>query len=141
VNTDPHPNPQSGTFPQWTNKAAKRLERYEQQQLQPGRNAYVIITNMCFHRALQNDQAGQAIMAHGLGNDFWLPGRQRISDVYRRKKKHIDIHNLICVRPAQNIRRYRRRLTGAWRPKRRVKDRRQRSDRPIFLIASERRTS
>jgi hypothetical protein len=94
VNTDPHPNPQSGTFPQWTNKAAKRLERYEQQQLQPGRSAYVIITNMCFHRALQSDQAGQAIMAHGLDNDFWLPGRQRISDVYRRKKKHIDIHNL-----------------------------------------------
>jgi hypothetical protein len=34
-------------------------------------------------------------MAHGLGNDFWLPGAQRVSDIYRRKQKHIDIHNLI----------------------------------------------
>jgi hypothetical protein len=33
-------------------------------------------------------------MAHGLGNDFWLPGPRRLADVYRRKQKHIDIHNL-----------------------------------------------
>ena len=94
VNTDPHRNPQSGAIPQWTNKAAKRLEEYEQQHLQPGQSAYVIITNMSFHRALQSDRPGHAIMAHGLGNDFWLPGPQRLSDVYRRRQKHIDIHNL-----------------------------------------------
>jgi hypothetical protein len=40
--------------------------------LQEGQSAYVIITNMYFHRALQSDQPSQAILAHGLGNDFWL---------------------------------------------------------------------
>jgi hypothetical protein len=96
VNTDPHSNPESGTFPEWTNKAAKRLAWYEKQQLKPGQSAYVIITNMSFHRALQSEQAGHAIMAHGLRNDFWVPEARRVSDVYRRKQKHIDIHNLVA---------------------------------------------
>jgi hypothetical protein len=94
VNTNPDPNLQSGTIPAWVKKAEKRLEWYEQKQLKRGQSAYVIITNMSYHRALQSDQPGQAILAHGLGNDFWLPGPRRLSDVYRRKQKHIDIHNL-----------------------------------------------
>jgi hypothetical protein len=95
VNTDPHTDPKGGAFPEWTNKAAKRLEWYEKRQLQPGQSAYVIITNISFHRALQSDQTDQAIMAHGLGNDFWVPEARRVSDIYRRKQKHIDIHNLL----------------------------------------------
>jgi hypothetical protein len=94
VNTDPHPDVK-GAFPEWTNKAARRLEWYEKQQFQPGQSAYVIVTNMSFHRSLQSDHAGHAIMAHGLGNDFWVPEGRRISDIYRRKQKHIDIHNLL----------------------------------------------
>jgi hypothetical protein len=78
----------------WTNRAAKRLEWYEQRQLKQGQTAYVIVTNMAFHRSLESVEAGQAIMAHGLGNNFWLPGPRRLADVYRRKQKHIDIHNL-----------------------------------------------
>lgn len=95
VNTEAHANPESGPFPEWTNKAAKRLAWYGKEQLKAGQSAYVIITNMSFHRTLQTEQAGHAIMAHGLGNDFWVPEASRVSDVYRRKQKHIDIHNLI----------------------------------------------
>jgi hypothetical protein len=91
LNTDPH----TGAAPEWANKVAKRLERYEKDHLQPGQSAYVIITNMSFHRPLRSDQPGRAIMAHGFGNDFWVPDARRISDIYRRKQKHIDIHNLI----------------------------------------------
>jgi len=47
VNTDPHPECER-RVPEWTNKAARRLEQYEKQQLQPGQSAYVIITNMSF---------------------------------------------------------------------------------------------
>jgi hypothetical protein len=90
VNTEP----ESGGIPGWTIRAAKRLEQYERQQLKQGHSAYVIITNMAFHRALQSAEASHAVFAHGLGNDFWLPYAQRISDVYRRKQKHIDIHDL-----------------------------------------------
>jgi hypothetical protein len=88
----------SGAIPKWVKKTAKRLKWYERRQLQEGQSAYVIITNMCFHRALQSDQPSQAILVHGLGNDFWLAGPRRVSDVYRRKQKHIDIHNLIDAR-------------------------------------------
>jgi hypothetical protein len=94
LNTDPHPGVK-GTYPEWANKVAKRLERYEKEHLKAGQSAYVIITNMSFHRSLRSDQPGHAIMAHGFGNDFWVPEAQRISDIYRRKQKHIDIHKLL----------------------------------------------
>jgi hypothetical protein len=95
VNTDPDPDLESGAIPAWVKKTERRLERYEREQMTKSQSAYVIITNMCYHRALQSDQRSQAILAHGLGNDLWLPGPRRLSDIYRRKQKHIDIHNLI----------------------------------------------
>jgi hypothetical protein len=80
VNTDPDPDLRSGAIPKWVKKTEKRLEWYERRQLQEGQSAYVIITNMYFHRALQSDQPSQAILAHGLGNDFWLAGPRRVSE-------------------------------------------------------------
>jgi hypothetical protein len=68
-------------------QSQRRLERYEREQLKQGQSAYVIITNIAYHRALQSPEARHAIFAHGLGNDFWLPGPRRLSDVYRRKQK------------------------------------------------------
>ena len=50
---------------------------------------------MAYHRTLQSETVPAAIMAHGLGNDFWKAGPCRLSDIYRRKQKHIDVHNII----------------------------------------------
>lgn len=86
--------PTTDKNPVWVTKAAKRLEEYEK-KLQDGQSAYVLITNMAHHRALQSEGVSCAIMAHGLGNDFWKAGPCRLSDIYRRKQKHIDVHNLI----------------------------------------------
>jgi SEC-C motif len=97
VNTNPHPNPKKGIFPEWTDRAERRLDKYEKQQLKPGQNAYVIITNMAFHRALQEVEAGFAIVPHGLGNDFCRREPRRLSDEYRLRQKHIDIHNLCAA--------------------------------------------
>lgn len=95
VNTDPHTD--KSVIPAWTEKAGKKLDEYEKKTLPQGQSAYVIVTNMSFHRALQSEQPGQAIMATGLGNDFWKAGVCRLSDVYRRKQKHIDVHNIIAA--------------------------------------------
>lgn len=92
LNTDPHFDKTSN--PIWVEKAAKLLREYEK-KLPEEQSAYILITNMPFHRNLQSEHSGQAIMAHGLGNDFWLTGAHRLSDMYRRKQKHIDIHDII----------------------------------------------
>jgi hypothetical protein len=45
---------------------------------------------MAYHRMLESAEVRHAIFAQGLDNDFWLPGQQRLSDIYRRKQKYID---------------------------------------------------
>lgn len=51
---------------------------------------------MPFHRALQSEHPGLAVLAHGLGiPDFSKPGYYRVSEIYRRKQKHIDAHDIM----------------------------------------------
>ena len=88
---------QAGTSkPTWVDKATKRLDMREK-GLKPGQNAYVLLTNMSFHRTLQMEMinAGCAIMGYGLGiPDFCKPGYYRVSDIYRSKQKHIDAYDI-----------------------------------------------
>ena len=49
LNTEPTAG---GGKPAWIEKAATRLEQYEQKELAAGLHAYVFITNMAFHRML-----------------------------------------------------------------------------------------
>lgn len=84
-----------GEEPVWLNRAVRRLEARER-DLKDGQEAYVFVTNMSFHRALNSPNPGRELLAHGLGlPDFGKPGEIRLSDWYRKKKKHIDAHNIM----------------------------------------------
>ncbi len=51
---------------------------------------------MPFHRVLRSSQTGHALMAFGLGiPDFGKNGRFKVSEIYRRKKKHADAFSVI----------------------------------------------
>jgi hypothetical protein len=78
--------------PVWIARAAARLEQYEQRELSAGTTAYVFITNLAFHRMLDVPPSACGF-PFGLGMpDFNRPGRKRVSDAYRQKRKHIDAH-------------------------------------------------
>jgi hypothetical protein len=91
VNTDAH----EGNKPSWIERAGKKLDLREK-NIGTDESAYVFITNMPFHRLLQSEPQGLSIMAHGLGiPDFSKPGYYRLSEIYRRKQKHIDAYNIM----------------------------------------------
>ena len=78
--------------PTWVEKARNALVRYERRHGEA--NAYVIVTNLPFHRMLQDDPVIIALPM-GLGMpEFNRPGVMRLVEAYRRKQKHIDIYNI-----------------------------------------------
>jgi hypothetical protein len=84
-----------GEKPAWAETVIKKLDRYEK-GLEPDQKAYVFVTNMPFHLELQSEQPKLAVLAHGLGiPDFSRPGYYRLSEIYRRKQKHIDGHDIM----------------------------------------------
>lgn len=83
------------SIPSWIEKAAKKLDMREK-DLEPGQFAYVFLTNVPFHRALDSEHSGKVIMAYGLGiPDFSKSGHYRLPEIYQRKQKHIDAHNIV----------------------------------------------
>jgi hypothetical protein len=88
LNAEPGLGPDSK--PGWHDAAIKRLERYETKELPEGMTAYLFVTNMAFHRRL-NELPQSVAVPFGLGlPDFNRPGTIRLSDMYRNKQKHID---------------------------------------------------
>jgi hypothetical protein len=80
--------------PLWLNQAVECIEQYELNDLASGMQAYVFVTNVSFHRSL-GTVASRAIAPFGLGiPDFNRPGTYRLSEVYRRKQKHIDAFDI-----------------------------------------------
>lgn len=68
----------------------KRLKRYEDNQLEVDKSAYVFVTNMTFHRDLLTYPKLIGIPI-GLGiPDFNRNGSYRLSEIYRRDVKHAD---------------------------------------------------
>ncbi|WP_249165199.1 YecA family protein [Bradyrhizobium sp. AUGA SZCCT0431] len=85
-------NPADGSKPAWVEKAHFALVGYERRHGEA--DAYVIVTNLPFHRMLNEPPA---IMAFPLGlgmPEFNRPGMMRLSEAYRRKQEHIDIYNI-----------------------------------------------
>lgn len=80
--------------PAWHDKAVARLERYEEKELEVGKTAYVFVTNVGFHRQLDG-LPQPAAAPFGLGiSDFNRPGYFRLSDIYRKKQRHIDAYEI-----------------------------------------------
>lgn len=77
--------------PAFVDKVNHRLLKYEKEMLEDGKSAYVFVTNMTFHR----DLFGPAQMISiplGMGiPDFNRPGHLKLSEIYRRDKKHADV--------------------------------------------------
>lgn len=68
----------------------RRLQKYEKESLEPGKSAYLFITNMTFHRNLLGP-AQLLVYPWGLGiPDFNRSGYMRLSEIYRRDLKHSD---------------------------------------------------
>ncbi|ODR98926.1 hypothetical protein AUC68_07075 [Methyloceanibacter methanicus] len=81
--------------PVWLAQAVRRLEARER-DLEEGQEAYVFVTNMAFHRVLDDPTGGGQALAYGLGlADFGKPGEIRLSEWYRQKRKHIDAHKIV----------------------------------------------
>jgi SEC-C motif len=76
--------------PEWAEAAERRL-RARERDLKDGEQAYVFVTNMAFHRALDEEARGHSVLIYGLGiPDFGKGGQYRLSDLWRQKQKHID---------------------------------------------------
>jgi hypothetical protein len=92
IDLNAEPEFSSDLKPTWHDRAIYRLERYEAKELTAGVTAYVFVTNIGFHRRL-NEVPAIAAAPFGLGMpDFNRPGTYRVSEAYRRKQKHIDAH-------------------------------------------------
>jgi hypothetical protein len=86
--------PVKNGVPDWLERVAKRLELYEQKELSEGHSAYVFVTNLPFHRML-NDPLHISALPFGVGiADFNRPGNYRLSEAYRLKQKHADVYHI-----------------------------------------------
>ncbi len=77
--------------PRWMSGSEKKLERLEHRigdQIQ----AYIIVSNMSFHRSLDETFLGHAVTRFGLGiPDFAKPIECRPKEAWKIKQKHIDM--------------------------------------------------
>jgi hypothetical protein len=72
----------------------KRIDSYEASKLPKGASAYLLVTNIGFHRNLDGTPT-PAMLPFGLGIlDFNRPGYMRLSEIYRQKQKYIDAHHI-----------------------------------------------
>lgn len=93
IDVNAPPTEESGG-PKWMEAAIRRLEAREK-DLKDGQQAYVFVSNMSFHRSLDDEQLRRAMLTFGLGiSDFCRPGKFRLTELYKRKQKHIDAHNI-----------------------------------------------
>jgi hypothetical protein len=95
------PNPDQGTadteqseVPRWVEPAERQL-RSRERDLKPGQQAYVFVTNLAFHRALDEEQK-HSVLAYGLGiSDFNKTGHFPIRELWRQEQKHVDAYDII----------------------------------------------
>jgi hypothetical protein len=84
----------AGNKPDWLEPVMRRLERYERSELKPTTTAYVWVTNIAFHRQL-DQQPSIAASPFGLGMPtFNRPGMVQLSEVNRQKQKHLDAYDI-----------------------------------------------
>lgn len=76
--------------PAFVDSINKRLRNYEKNELPEGEKAYLVVTNLNFHKNLEG-LAQLVAWPVGLGiPDFNRPGFYRLSDRYMQEQKHAD---------------------------------------------------
>jgi hypothetical protein len=80
--------------PRWFPDAVARLSKYEREKLPAGESAHVFVTNIAYHRQMDSAPTS-VVLPYGLGNDFERPGEIRLSDWYRRRRRHSDAHKIV----------------------------------------------
>jgi hypothetical protein len=84
-------------MPDWFDKAIKRLDARER-DLKADETAYVFVTNLPFHRYLDETNIARHALAYGLGiPDFSKPMPRTLREAYRLKRKHIDGHEIMAA--------------------------------------------
>ena len=76
--------------PEFINAVNRRLKRYEREQTERGKSAYVFVTNMTAHRELMEPAQLLVIPASVGISDFNRTGHFSLSELYRRDQKHSD---------------------------------------------------
>lgn len=90
LNAEMEPEANDERRPEFLEAVNRRLHKYENETLEPGKTAYVFVTNMTFHRELFLP-AQMVSIPSGMGiPDFNRAGHMRLSEIYRRDKKHAD---------------------------------------------------
>jgi len=86
---------ENDVVPTWIERAGKKLDMKEK-DLKHEQAAYVFVTNTGFHWNLDSENKGNAVLAHGLGiSDFGKKGYFRLSELYRKKQRHIDAYAIM----------------------------------------------
>lgn len=86
---------ENDSIPDWFEKAENKLKMKERSLL-AGQEAYVFVTNLCFHRHLDENKQSMAVLPYGLGiPDFLKKEPLRLIEIYKRKQKHIDAFNIL----------------------------------------------
>ena len=86
---------ENASVPAWIERAGKKLDMKER-SVSPERTAYVFVTNVGFHWHLDSEQKGQRHFSSRIGHTrFWKKGYFRPSEIYRRKQRHIDAHQIM----------------------------------------------
>ena len=79
------------TPPKWMETSEAKLRRLDR-RLAGKKRAYVFVTNMAFHRALDETFQGHAAVTYGLGiPDYATPKEYRLKEAWKIKQKHIDM--------------------------------------------------
>lgn len=76
--------------PAFVDTVTRRIAKYEREQLEEGKTAYIFVTNMTFHRDLLGKAQMVSIPTSVGIPDFNRAGHYRLSEIYRRDKKHAD---------------------------------------------------
>ena len=90
LNTEMAPDASQENQPAFIEAVNRRLLKYEKETLEAGKTAYVFVKNMTFHRDLLGP-AQMISIPSGMGiPDFNRTGYMKLSEMYRRDKKHAD---------------------------------------------------
>jgi hypothetical protein len=84
----------NGEKPGWADWVIKRLERFEASELPAGTSAYLFVTNLIWHSIAgypTSRSSSHCDSASGIA-DFNKPGRMRLTEAYRCKKRHVDAY-------------------------------------------------